>query len=133
MARDHGLFTDHNRAGGTARLRRFPGTGSGCMVACLAGEARRAGECGCTGKALQWAGQTVNARGPDVVGGHAEHDRHRHGYQRDPLSTSGNFPARASADPRAAAVSPAWSASFRSSTAPACPTRPWPSPVTVSP
>ena len=49
-----------------------------------------------------------------------------------PRSTSGNFPFRVSADP-SAAVSPAWSASFRSSTAPACPTRPWPSPVTVSP
>jgi hypothetical protein len=49
-----------------------------------------------------------------------------------PRSTSGNFPLRASADPRAA-VSPAWSASLRSSTAPACPTRPWPSPVTISP
>ena len=49
-----------------------------------------------------------------------------------PRSTSGNFPLRASAAPRAA-VSPAWSASLRSSTAPACPTRPWPSPVTVSP
>ena len=43
-----------------------------------------------------------------------------------PWSTSGNFPALVSANP-SAAVSPAWSASFRSSTAPACPTRPWPS------
>ena len=49
-----------------------------------------------------------------------------------PRSTSGNFPARVSADPRAA-VSPAWSASLRSSTAPACPTRHSPSPVTFSP
>ena len=49
-----------------------------------------------------------------------------------PRSTSGNFPLRASADP-SAAVSPARSASLRSSTAPACPTRPSPSPVTFSP
>ena len=49
-----------------------------------------------------------------------------------PRSTSGNFPARVSADLRAA-VSPAWSASLRSSTAPACPTRHSPSPVTFSP
>ena len=48
-----------------------------------------------------------------------------------PRSTSGNFPARASADP-SAAVSPAWSASLRSSTAPACPVRPSPSLVTFS-
>jgi len=48
-----------------------------------------------------------------------------------PRSTSGNFPARASADP-SAAVSPAWSASLRSSTVPAYPTRPSPSPVTFS-
>ncbi len=47
-----------------------------------------------------------------------------------PRSTSGNFPARARADP-SAAVSPAWSASLRS-TAPACPARPSPSPVTFS-
>jgi len=49
-----------------------------------------------------------------------------------PLSTSGNFPARASADP-SAPVSPAWSASLRSSTAPACPTSPPASAVTLSP
>jgi hypothetical protein len=48
-----------------------------------------------------------------------------------PRSTSGNFPARASADP-SAAVSPDWSASLRSSTAPACPARPSPSLVTFS-
>jgi len=48
-----------------------------------------------------------------------------------PRSISGNFPARASADP-SAAVSLARSASLRSSTAPACPARPSPSPVTVS-
>ena len=48
-----------------------------------------------------------------------------------PRSTSGNFPARASAGP-SAPVSPAWSASLRRSTAPACPTRPSPSPVTFS-
>ena len=40
-----------------------------------------------------------------------------------PRSTSGNFPFRASAEP-SAAVSPDWSASLRSSTAPACPIRP---------
>ena len=49
-----------------------------------------------------------------------------------PRSTSGNFPARASADP-SAAVSPARSASLRSSTAPACPTSPPSSAVTRSP
>jgi hypothetical protein len=48
-----------------------------------------------------------------------------------PRPASGNFPARASAGP-SAAVSPAWPASLRSSTAPACPTRPSPSPVTFS-
>jgi hypothetical protein len=48
-----------------------------------------------------------------------------------PRSTSGNFPARASAGP-SAAVSPAWSASLRSSTAPACPTSPSASAVTLS-
>ena len=44
-----------------------------------------------------------------------------------PRSTSGNFPARSSAGP-SAADSPAWSASLCSSTSPACPTRPSPSP-----
>ncbi len=48
-----------------------------------------------------------------------------------PRSTSGNFPARASAGP-SPAVSPTWSASLRSSTAPACPIRPSPPPVTSS-
>ena len=49
-----------------------------------------------------------------------------------PLSTSGNFPARASADP-SAAVSPTRSASLRSSTAPASPASPSASAVTLSP
>ena len=49
-----------------------------------------------------------------------------------PRSISGDFPVRASADP-SAPVSPAWSASFRKSTAPAYPTSPSPSPVTFSP
>jgi len=49
-----------------------------------------------------------------------------------PRSTSGNFPARASADP-SAPVSPAWSASLCSSTAPACPASPSASAVTLSP
>ncbi len=48
-----------------------------------------------------------------------------------PRSTTGNRPGRASAG-MSAAVSPARSASLRSSTAPACPSRPSPSPVTVS-
>jgi hypothetical protein len=48
-----------------------------------------------------------------------------------PRSTSGNFPARASAGP-SDPVSPAWSATLRSSTAPASPTRPSPSPATFS-
>ena len=46
-----------------------------------------------------------------------------------PRSICGNFPARASA-PDSAAVSPHWSASLRSSTAPAWPMRPSPSQVT---
>ena len=46
-----------------------------------------------------------------------------------PRSSSGDLPARASAGP-SSAVSPHWSASLRSSTAPACPIRPSPSAVT---
>jgi hypothetical protein len=49
-----------------------------------------------------------------------------------PRSVTGDFRARASAGP-SAAVSPAWSASLRSSTAPAWPTRPLPSAATFSP
>jgi hypothetical protein len=49
-----------------------------------------------------------------------------------PRSTSGNFPARASVGP-SDPVSPAWSATLCSSTAPACPTRPSPPPATFSP
>jgi hypothetical protein len=51
------------------------------------------------------------------------------GTSATPLSISGNFPARASGGP-SAAVSPVWSASLRSSTAPACPVRPSASAVT---
>ena len=46
-----------------------------------------------------------------------------------PRLKSGDFPVFCSAAP-SQAVSPAWSAAFRSRIAPACPTRPAPSPVT---
>ena len=48
---------------------------------------------------------------------------------RSPGPAAGDLPAFRSAALRPA-VSPAWSAALRSSTAPACPTRPVPSPVT---
>jgi len=46
-----------------------------------------------------------------------------------PRSRTGELPALRSAPP-SQPVSPAWSAAFRSRTAPACPTRPAPSAVT---
>ena len=49
-----------------------------------------------------------------------------------PRLSCGNVPARVSAA-SSAAVSPHWSASFRSSTPPQCPARPAPSPVTFKP
>jgi hypothetical protein len=50
----------------------------------------------------------MGQHGDVVHAGGSQRDRHRHGHQRDPRSTSGNFPFRASADP-SAAVSPSWS------------------------